>query len=207
MTGYMADKYSIKVTNNGNKPWSFCIFQTPPPDALGAQSLAWLATPFNINRGSYITFSWNIQYQIMWAKTGVLTPGVIFSAHDSKEADLISHNLTIFTAPPPALTPPTIGGPIGSFTINDGPTVPLSEYSVAVGIGTKGLYAVNAGPRLQHIFTPNLTYWVCAVDQVIEGQVLNILTLTLKAEVTFPPDVFTMTATLQPDNTWDIKPL
>ena len=79
---------------------------------------------------------------------------------------------------------------------------PLNEYSVAVGMGNKAIYAVNAGPRLQHIFTPNPKYWICALRDVDEDQVI-----ANKAEVTFPPDVFTMSATLHNDYDWDIKPV
>ena len=198
--------HTIRVTNNGKRPWRFCIFQEPPPDAYGAHTLAWLASPYPINNGGdEITFTWNIQYQILWAKTGELSPGVIFSADGWMDVDLSSHNLMSFTAPPPTLSQPTKGGPRGSITVNDGPTVPVRVYSIAVGMGTRGLYAINAGPDLQHMFTPNLTYWVGAVDHVIEGQV--IIPTFNKAKITFPPDVFGMKATLELDGTWDIKPL
>ena len=201
------DTYSIKMVNNSNRSWFFFVYQQPPPNAYGAQSLAWLVSPHNINNGGdQITFTWVIQYQMMWAQTGLLMPRVIFSASGSKDADLTTDNLSSFSFVnnTPKLSEPTRGGAEGSLTINDGATVPENTFSIGVGMGDKGVYAVNAGPNLKHIFTPNPIYWVCAVNHVIEGEVMNISTLTEKAKVTFPPNVFSMTATLQGDNTWKI---
>ena len=197
--------YSIRVTNNGNKPWKFCIFQPPTAEGVRTSTLAWLVYPFKINIGEQITLTWDVQYQVMWVTTGELKPGVVFSPGGSMDVDLNTHNMVSFTAPPPTLSSPTRGGPRGSITVNDGPTVPMNEYSVAVGMGNKAIYAVNAGPRLQHIFTPNPKYWICALRDVDEGQVIDIP--ANKAEVTFPPDVFTMSATLHNDYDWDIKPV
>ena len=201
--------YSLKVVNNGNRPWTIFVYQQPPPDAYGAESLAWLTSPYNINNGGdQFTFTWSIDYQVMWAQTGTLIPGVIFSASGKRDADLTTNNLSNFSIinHTPTLSDPTRGGAPDSLTINDGPTVPPVQYSVGVGMGSKGVYAVNAGPNLQHVFTPNPIYWVCAIDHVIEGQVMDITTITQNDKVVFPTNVFSMTATLQGDNTWDIQP-
>ena len=200
------DKYSIKIVNNSNRAWHFFVFQQPPPDAYEAKSLAWLASPYQINNGGdQITFTWSIQYEIMWAQTGKLLPGVIFSASGSREAHLTSNNSSSFTFTPPTLSKPIRGGAEGSLTIEDGPGVPPNDFSVGVGMGNKGVYAINAGPNLQHIFTPQPSYWVCAINQVTESEVMNIATITRKAEVEFKTNKFLMTATLQGDNTWKIE--
>ena len=202
------DTYSIKMVNNGNQPWAFFVYQEPPQGAFGAQSLAWLTSPYKINNGGdQITFSWDIEYQMVWAQTGQLIPGVIFSASGVRDAELTGNNLATFAIinQTPTLSQPIRGGQAGSLTINDGPTVPANAFSVGVAMGNKGVYAVNAGPNLQHVFTPNPIYWVCAINNVIEGEVMSVTSLTQTAKVVFPTNVFSMTATLQGDNTWDIK--
>ena len=197
--------YSIRVTNNG----SFVFFNHQLLKVFAHQLWLGLCILSKLISESKLLLPVMFSNQVMWAiyNWGIkawsgLSPG------GSMDVDLNSHNVISFTAPPPTLSSPTRGGPRGSITINDGPTVPLNEYSVAVGMGHKAIYAVNTGPRLQHnIFTPNPKYWICALRDVDEGQVIDIPTVANKAEVTFPPGVITMSATLHNDYDWDIEPV
>ena len=67
-------------------------------------------------------------------------------------------------------------------------------------------YVVNAGPNLTRQFTPEPKYYIVAADEVVEGQVMDITTVTKSGSLVFPPNVYDLTATLKADNQWDIKP-
>ena len=102
---------------------------------------------------------------MMWAETWELVPGAIFSASGYRDADPTGNNMASFTIEngTPTISQPIGGGEEG---INVGPTVPSLKYSVGVGVGGKAAYAINAGPNLQHIFTPDREYWLCATENV-----------------------------------------
>ena len=198
------DIYHIEIINFGNRPWSFFLFQVAP----GAQTLAWVVTPNINNGGAQCIISWYMQYQMMWGN-GQLVPGDIFTAGGEVDANLTDKNSATFTIQnniPTLSLQPFGGGAEGTLSIKDGPSVPSNKYSVAVGLATHALYAINAGPNMTHVFKPSTTtYWVCAIDQVVEGEVMDISTLTRKAQITFPANVYSMTAVLQGDDTWIIS--
>ena len=199
--------YSINVINNGNQPWKFLVYQQPPSITNGL-CLAWLTSPYRIAVKDQISFNWNLKYSFVWANTGVVRPGVTFKATGVKDCDPNSKNLTDFTYEndTPQLSEPTVGGNPGSLTIKDGNTVPSQTFAVGVGMSGKGTFVVNAGPNLTHIFTPEPKYFVLAADEVTEGEVMDIETITNPGELEFPPNVYSLTATLKEDNTWSIGP-
>ena len=199
--------YSVKVVNNGAAAWQFYVYQKPPAVANNL-SLAWFASPYHIGVGDSITFSWNIQYSFVWSATGIVKPGIQFTASGSKECDPEGENVTSFTFnnSTPDLSNPTTGGTDGSLTIKDGDSVPSNTFAVGVGMSGKGTYVVNAGPNLTHEFTPEPKYYIVAADEVVEGQVMDITTVTKSGSLVFPPNVYDLTATLKADNQWDIKP-
>ena len=196
-------QYSVQMKNQSNQSWSFVVYQQPPANA---ESLAWFASPFNIGVGSEITFSWNLSYQFVWAATGVLQPGINFSALGMKDCDPTGANTTNFTITnnTPGLSDSVFGSASGTLKIVDGRDVPPNKYSVAVAMSQNGVFAVNAGPNLTHVFTPTPTYWVTAMQNVKEGDVMDINTVTQNTQLKFPPNVYSLTATLQADNTWAV---
>ena len=198
-------QYSVQIQNQSNLPWSFVVYQEPPDNA---ESLAWFASPFNIGVGSEITFSWNFSYQFVWASTGILKPGVNFSASGMKDCDPTGANLTHFTIinNTGGLSDPVAGSAPGTLTIVDGSDVPPNKYSVGVAMSQNGVFAVNAGPNFTHVFALTPSYWVTAIQNVKEGDVMDINTVTQNAELHFPPNVYSLTAILQADNTWAVVP-
>ena len=197
--------FDIRMKNESNTAWSFVVYQKPP---VGAESLAWLASPFHIDVGSEITFAWNVNYQFVWASTGILKPGINFSALGLKDCDIFHNNMTYFTIKDdgPGLSDAVFGADKGSLKIVDGHDVPLNKYSVGVAMSQNGLFAVNAGPNLTHVFIPTPSYWVAAMIDVKQGDVLDIKTITRNMELRFPLGVASMTATLKADNTWVTEP-
>ncbi|AEI61952.1 hypothetical protein LILAB_00080 [Corallococcus macrosporus] len=71
-------------------------------------------------------------------------------------------------------------------------------------MGDAGTFATQAGANLTHTFIPTPSYWVAAgVDQKV-GTVLDIQTVTQTAPVIYPDNVYSLTATLNDDNTWTV---
>ena len=204
----MPDTYQVTFKNESNQAWKFFLYQEPPPDASDASSLAWLVSSHKIAVGDYIKFEWSIKYQLVWAESGELEPGVRFGAGGSKNADLTVHNMTKFslTNNTVSLSDPATGGRSGSLTISDDPNIPPKTFSVGVAMSGKSTYVVNAGPNLKHVFTPQPSYWVCAMNEVREGDVLmDIETLTQNKKFTFPINVFNLIGTLNASNLWEIS--
>ena len=67
-----------------------------------------------------------------------------------------------------------------------------------------GTFVVNAKSNLHHTFTPTPIHYIVASDEVEKGEVMDKTTITQTAEIQFPTGVYSMTATLQADNTWSI---
>ena len=130
---------------------------------------------------------------------GRLQPGINFSALGMKDCDPTGANTTNFT-----ITNNTPGLSSGTLKIVDGRDVPPNKYAVAVAMSQNGVFAVNAGPNLTHVFTPTPSYWVTAMQDVKQGNVMDIKTVTQNTELKFPPNVYSLTATLQADNTWAV---
>ena len=63
----------------------------------GTESLAWFASDFRIAPGDKIRFNWKIDYQFMWASTGILKQGVHFEDSGLKPCSPTGKNLTKFS--------------------------------------------------------------------------------------------------------------
>ena len=144
----------------------------------------------------------------MWSATGEVKPGIRFRGNGLKECDPQDKNQVsfTFTNDTPKLSDPISGGTQGSLTISEGENIPPKTFAVGVGMSGNGTYVVNAGPNLEHQFTPEPAYYVAAIEEVVEGQVMDLKTIALAGELKFPPNVYNLTATLKEDNTWDIEP-
>jgi len=68
-----------------------------------------------------------------------------------------------------------------------------------------GTFVVQAQPNMNAIFTFHPEYWI-TFGNFKEGEVLDITQITNKAQITFPPNIYSMAAILNQDNTWTIKP-
>lgn len=197
--------YSLTLVNNSAQPWILYVYQTFPEQTSDIFSLAWLASPYQIVPKAQITFKWEINYTFLWGQTGFLQPGVSFEAGMAIPAHPEAGDTTKFSVTPgPNLTPAQTGGATGTLTIYDQSDVPNSKFSVGIGMGDAGTFATQAGTNLKHVFTPTPSYWVAAgIDQQV-GTVLDIQTVTQTAPVVYPDNVYSLTATLEDDNTWTI---
>ncbi|MFP2957338.1 hypothetical protein ACLEPN_05770 [Myxococcus sp. 1LA] len=200
--------YSLAVYNKSAQPWTFYIYQTNPAQLTDPNffSLAWLATPYEIVPGAYFIFKWTINYTFLWAQTGTLKPDVSFEAGMSIPADPSAGDTTYFSVSPgPNLSPAQPSDDHGTLMIQDDPKVPPSTFSVGIGMGDAGTFAVQAGANLKHYFTPTPSYWIAAGVDMKVGTVLDIQTITETAPVVYDDNVYSLTAVLNDDNTWTIS--
>lgn len=203
----MAIQYSLEAVNDSHEAGSFCIFQSDPnandPQVL---SLAWLVERSAPHTKAF--FTWTDDYAFVWAETGFLVPGVTFNAGQTIPADLSATNQINFTNEDGALAfaDQTAGPAAGSLYIREEMSVPVNMAAVGIGMSGAGTFAAPALPGLMLIFTPNAhpKYWITFGDYHA-GEVLDITTIENKAEIAFPKNVFSMTATYGADCRWTVS--
>jgi hypothetical protein len=196
--------YSLTLINNSASPWTFYVYQQMPnQQSANVFSLAWFCSPFQIVPGASMQFQWTTDYTFVWGATGMIQPGVTFSASQTIDANPASANTTTFSiAPAPNMSPAVAGPPQGSLVINDAAGVPGNTFSVGIGMQDAGAFVTAAGPNLVHTFSPNPTYWIAAGTDVRIGTILDIATVTQNLQVIFPANVFALSYTLGQSNQW-----
>lgn len=201
----MADQYTLRFINNSTMSGNACVYQTDPNIGPNVMSLAWFSKAAHPT--TKLTFRWTIDYSFTWAETGQLIPGVFYDATQNWPADLQNTNQVTFSRIGGAYTfKDQVKGAIpGTLYIMEDSTIPSKMASVGVGMSGNGTFAVQAQPNITAMFTPHPQYWI-TFGMMEEGEVLDIAQITQKANIEFPPGIFSMTAILKADNTWDVKP-
>jgi hypothetical protein len=196
--------YSINAINNSTQIGSICVFQSDPnvnnPQVL---SLAWFTKV--VAPRTRTKFTWTIDYSFVWAETGQLIPGIIFDASQTFAADLSTTNQITFTSSGGAFDfiNQTAGPAAGSLYIMEDRSIPLNIASVGIGMSGAGTFAVPSQPNMTLIFSPHPKYWI-TFGNYTRGEVLDITSISQKAQVAFPSNVFSMTATFGADNQWAV---
>jgi len=198
--------YTLIFQNNSSNAGDVCVYQTDPnigvPDVM---SLAWFSE-YNYPT-TQVQFQWEIDYSFVWGQTGNLVPGVVFSASQTWAADLQSKNQVTLTYDQAyTFANQTYGPQSGTLYITEDRSLPLKDASVGIGMSGAGTFVVQAQPNLNLLFTPHPIYWITFGD-FEPGEVLDIESITNVAQVAFPPNIFTMSAVLNPDNTWTVTPV
>jgi rhizosphere induced protein len=198
----MGQPYSLNVINNASTN-NFCVFQKAPDNASpNILSLAWFAKQVH-GGGAKIKFTWQINYCFVWAETGVLAPGVTFDAGATQNADLSTINKIKFNHAGGAyqFVDQTRGSSEGTLSIASQGDVPMKTASIGVGMSGFGTFAQQAEPNKLFTFTPHPNYWLIA-GNFVQGEVMDMGNVTSAVEIKFPANVYSMTATLNDDNTW-----
>jgi rhizosphere induced protein len=200
-----ATQYNLVCTNNSSTDWVFYVYQTMPSQPSDVFSLAWFASPYKVSVGSSITFTWGIDYSFVWGQTGTVAPGVLFSASGIKPCSLTGANMTTFSLDnnAPQLSTPVSGGQAGSLTINEASNVPNGTFSTGIGMSGYGTFVQQAYANTTQVYTPTPKYWIAAANQMQMGVVLA-QTVNQAASFDFPPNVYTVRATLGQNNMWTI---
>jgi hypothetical protein len=204
------NSYSLTVINNSEqqKP-TFALFATLPVDSSNASlALAWITQ--QIDTHNHYTFTWNIEWGFAWAGQGT-DEGVQWSAGGSLPADPLSSNgcaAELAYDNDFSLTPSPHAATGDKLWITDAPTVPVpSKQACSVGVSLNGSPAcvIDAGPNLTQTFTLHPTYYIDA-GEYATGQMVDGSSVTAFQKVAFANGVYALTATLNQDNTWSMKP-
>jgi hypothetical protein len=199
-------QYTVVFVNNSTNSANACLYQTSPEGGPpGAMSLAWLskyAAP-----KTHLIFQWSVDYSFVWAQTGPLQPGVVFEAAQMWPADLSGNNQITFTSQWGTYTfqNPTAGPAQGSLYIREDNTIAPEQAAVGIGMSGAATFAAQAQPNMSLVFTPHTQYWIAAGNYT-QGEVLDVSGVNNPAQIIFPAGVYSMTATLNADNTWTIRP-
>jgi hypothetical protein len=181
---------------------SFAVFQKPPPMTVPGNvfSLAWFARPAAAS--SQVTFTWGLDYSFVWSETGVLQPGIKFSATQNLSADPNGQNIVQLTLDNYGATTfanPAGTGALGSLTVQQLPNVVPNRTSVGVGMSGSGTFAVQAAPNMTAVFTPHPNYWVIFGNYTM-GEVMDIEDVSSAVEVTYGGALTSRTASLSLGN-------
>jgi hypothetical protein len=202
----MADRYSLIFVNDSIYPWDACIYQNDLDLGVpGVRPLAWFSR--RAAPSMRVIFSWEISYSFVQAETGTLVPGVVFAAAQRVDTDLATNNQVPFTFKDGYSTfgPQTAGPRPESLYIRQAGSIPLNTLAVGIGMSDASIYATQAMPNVNLKFTPHPDYWL-TFGTFIPGEVLEVEVLNNPLHVQFPPNVFSMTAILQKDHSWVLKP-
>ena len=200
-------KYSVTIQNQSDSNWKFFVYQQPPPESDNL-TLAWLVSDLVIKPTQSYNFTWTTNYSFVWSETGILRPGITFTASGQKDCDPVGNNFSNFTfdGTYAGLTDPVKEGEAGSLFVHTQGTVPASKFSIGVGMSGKGSYAVMAKPNVTSVFTPVAKYFVVAAEMVEQGEVMDITEISQAGELDFPSSITSLNATFTKDNLWDIGP-
>lgn len=199
--------YTLNFLNNSDQVGNVCVYQNDPnignPDVM---SLAWFTQPCAPRTGA--SFTWQIAYSFMWDETGSLGAGITFTASEILDADLTSTNQVTLTTDEPSGAFAFAGQGPGSqhgtlYIVQDG-SIPTRTLSCGIGMNRSGIYAVQAEPNETAEFTPHPVYWITFGDH-FHGQVLDVTTITNAQQIVFPPNVYSISATLTDQNEWVIQ--
>ena len=201
---------TVLITNNSTSITNLVLYQDAKEWGVpNAQSLAWAVFP--THPGTSFTDTWGPEYMFTAGPTGVLKPGVTFAGAwnqflnpfpggDSALFQFDADNGYSFATP-------TSACPDGQMCLQEDGSLPDdNSTSVGFNMGNNGtVFAVQASPNTQLEFAPHPNYWVTA-GTYVQGEVLDPNQLTNSAPIEFPTGVTTMTATLNADNTWTVRP-
>jgi hypothetical protein len=198
--------YSVNFINNSQNQGSACLYQqsTAPSYGQPVFPLAWFVR--SSFPGSQNNFQWTLEYSFVWAQTGMLMPGVTFSAAQQVSADPTGNNLITFTQQNGNFQfgQTQRGYQSGMLAIQSDMMVPPNQASVGIGMSGFVTFATQAQPNMTNVFTPNPIYWL-TFGNYQQGQVLDPGNTGNAVQLNFSAGVYVLTVTLNPDNTYTVQ--
>jgi hypothetical protein len=195
-------EFSIVVQNDTEVTTTVCLYR-----GVGqSYGNAWLTLP--LHWGKSATFTWDDQWQFVWAKTQQLAAGTVVEPGEALNANLQTSNyvtLTYAAASGFSFKDQTTYPQQGTLVISCDSTIPPQQVATGVGMAGSAAFVVMAQPNFSLNFAAPTQIWV-AVGDFTQGEVLDPAKLTGAAQVAFPVNTLSMTATLNADNSWSIAP-
>lgn len=199
--------YRLIVQNNSSLTGDICVYQTAPDvTESNTQSLAWITACAHPTTA--VSFTWSPdEYCFVWQETSKVSSGITAEASQTWQADLTAHNQVTLTYQNGGFTFENLqaGQTNGSLSILQDASIPVNTARVGIGMAGAPTFMCQAMPNMNVTFTPQPAYWV-AFGSFTQGQALNVAEISNAAQIQFPPNVYIMSVTLNPDNTWTITP-
>ena len=83
-------------------------------------------------------------------------------------------------------------------------TVPPNGAIVGIGVAGRAAYAVPAMPNMRVVIDPRSTLWV-TFGKAGEGEFFDPADALEPVQIDFPPNVRSLTVTLNEDTSWSVK--
>ncbi|MCD4784915.1 MAG: hypothetical protein K8T10_13955 [Candidatus Eremiobacteraeota bacterium] len=199
--------YSLRVNNKSHHSQIACLFQYDSQwENSGVMPVSW-QRGFLYSSTSFI-FQWAKDYAFCWAETGRLQPGVIFRAAQQISGDYDNNNkITLIKNQWESyeFTNQTSSDP-GSMTIVQDSGLPANRLAIGIARSGSPFCVAQAVPNTVRQFTAGNTKYYITMGHYSQGEVLDIYRIGNKAEIVFPPGVYSMTATYNSDGTWKVTP-
>lgn len=188
----------ITLVNNSTAPTTLALLQ--------GDSVIWLAK--YAYPGTQVRFTWDdTSYCFVWAGTAQVSPGVILDVSQVVPTSLTQGNLIGISYDAANRTfffnDQQDGPQQGVLYVRADQTLPVSAVAVGIGMADKPTAVVPAQPNMMYSFQPKPDYRL-AFGQLTQSQVVDPQALPTYP-VAFPPNVYALTATLNPDNSWTVE--
>jgi hypothetical protein len=196
--------YRLIFENRSTRAGSVCLYQAAP--ALGpadARPLAWLTR--YTHPTTRVTLSWQLEYCFFWRQRKTFRGRSTLS--QTWPADLErSNELTLSYDRTYRFRAAKAGANPGRLTLRAERTLPPGQAWAGIGLSGAPLFAVPVQPNLSYVFTPpSPIYWI-TFGTCRSGEALDLERITNPARLELPPNVHTLRATLELDNTWSVEP-
>ncbi len=196
--------YEIIFTNNSSQYVDACVYQQIPDlQVVGVQAVAWMVAP--VYPTSVAGFSWSDTYDFVWrAEEG--SESNTIATWQVWPADITSSNQVTLTYAQDAFTfENQTQGPEPDilYLIQDG-TVPAGYGYAGIGMSDLPTFAASTEPNITLNFPADIEYYV-TFGTYNEGQLLSMPLSGASVQVTFPANVYSMSVTLNSDNTLSVS--
>lgn len=197
------------LVNNSNEAGNLVIFQQSGAfPRQSATELAWFSK--YAYPGTAVSFQWDPgDFDFVWSGAGQIENGVVFEAAQVLPANLTTSNKVILSYDPVNhvffFHNQCQGDIVGTFTIQQDSSLPVNAATVGIGVAGKASIAMTAQPNINLMIDSNASYWV-TFGAIAQGAFFDIKSALPPVQVDFPPNVNSMTVTLNADKTFTMKP-
>ena len=207
-------QYTMNFINNSSFSWNFCCYQQDPGILdKGAFSAAWFVAQ-TVHPTTQIKFTWTIDYGLSWSRSGTVGPGIIYDASQNWPVTAADNTITLTKSGGTyTFENQRQKGPAAAFNIVQDGTI-VSSDGVGIGIsmvvqgsGASGLntiYAQAASANITTQYTVTPKYYVVFAQDIQPSEILNVANMTNTVEVPYDTGVFSMVATLNAQNLWQV---
>jgi hypothetical protein len=202
----MTTQYTVTIRNQAASSNYLMMFQNDPgswsPNSL---PLAWFSKFSNPN--STVKFNWTVDWGLSWSETGTLQPGVTYDASelwlptDGNNKTILDYNGSYLFGADSAGPDPN------RLYLQESKNIPVnSDCAVGVTMSGSTVYATQALPNTNLTFSPHPSYYL-AYGNYEQGEVLDISSINNPLKLNYPTGVYSLTVTLNADNTWAVQTL